>query len=237
MSSSTFDSLKDLHDSVNNLLRSPDIKGVLFHHEQDQEWIQKVSESSLKMLDSCGNTKDILSLVKGHIQQLRSTFHRASLGETENKLSAYCFQRKELKKQMLKRLKSLKQMKDTTTGGGCYDTPMDDNLIVVANVLKEVRETIIILLESIMLLMSMPNPNPKTTKTMMKCNGVLAVNVKFKRLNSLSPWEDCDVQALQSVIERMEAVESAMEDLEVELGCIFKRLMRTRVLLLNILTN
>ncbi|KAK1419713.1 hypothetical protein QVD17_28992 [Tagetes erecta] len=226
---STFESLRDLHDSVNNLLRAPDIKCVLSEHEHDQKWIQKISESTLKMLDSCGNTKDILSLVKGHIQQLRSTFYRASLGETENKvISTYCFQRKELRKQMLKRLKSLKRMKKVT--------PLDDNLIVVANVLKEVRETIVILLESIMLLMSMPNPNPKTTN-MMKCNGVLAVKVKFTRLNSLSPWEDCDVQAIQSAIERLEAVESAMEDLEVELGCIFKRLMRTRVLLLNILTN
>ncbi|MFS7994012.1 hypothetical protein Hanom_Chr12g01100851 [Helianthus anomalus] len=233
-------SLRDLHDTVNNLLRSSDIKGILSHHKQDQEWIQRVSESSLKMLDSCGNTKEILCLVKGHIQQLRTTFHRASLGETEKKLSEYCFQRKELRKQMLKRLKSLKQAKNTTTGGcGGQDTPVDDNLIVVANVLKEVRETIVILLESIMLLMSMPNPNPKTEKKMMmmKCNGIFTVKAKFTRLNSLSPWEDCDTQALQSAIERLEAVESAMEDLEVELGCIFKRLMRTRVLLLNILTN
>ncbi|KAD2393294.1 hypothetical protein E3N88_40271 [Mikania micrantha] len=235
MRSSTFESLRDMHDSVNNLLRSPDIKGVLSDYTHDQKLIQKVAESSLKMLDSCGNTKDILFMVKCHIQRLRSTFRRASHGETENKLSAYCFQRKELRKQMLKRLKSLKQMKNTTNThvGG------HDNLVVVANVLKEVRDTIVILLESIMLLMSMPNPNPNTTKTMVKCNGVMPVKVKLKftRLNSLSPWEDCDVQEIQSAIERLEAVESAMEDLEVELGCIFKRLMRTRVLLLNILTN
>lgn len=228
MPSSTFESLRDLHDSVNNLLRAPDIKGVLSQQEHNKKWIQNISESTLKMLDSCGNTKDILSLVKGHIQQLQCTFHRASLGESENKLSTYCFQRKEFRKQMLKRLKSLKQMKNTT--------PLDDNLIVVANVLNEVRETIVILLESIMLLMSMPNPNPKTSN-MAKCNGVLSVKMKFTRLNSLSPWEDCDVQEIRSAVERLEAVESAMEDLEVELGCIFKRLMRTRVLLLNILTN
>lgn len=136
---------------------------------------------------------------------------------------------------MLKRLNSLKKMKNTTsTFDGRHDTPVDDNLIVVAGVLKEVRETVVILLESLMLLMSMPNPNPQTSKNMIS---FLAAKVKFKRVNSLSPWEDCDVQALQSAMERLEAVESAMEDLEVELGCIYKRLMRTRVLLLNILTN
>lgn len=237
-SSSNFESLRDLHDSVNNLLRSPDFKRVLSHHKQDQKWVQMVSDSSLKMLDSCGTTKDILCHVKGHIQELQSRFRRVSLGETEMKLSEYRFQRKDMRKQMLKRLNSLKNMKNTITASGGHDTTIDDNLMVVANVLKEVRETIVILLESVMSLMSMPNPNPRTTKPMtISCNGVLAAKVKFTRVNSLTPWEDCDVQALQSAIERLEAVESAMEDLEVELGCIFQRLMRTRVLLLNILTN
>ncbi|KAL4575410.1 hypothetical protein LXL04_022253 [Taraxacum kok-saghyz] len=232
---SSFESLKDLHDSVNNLLHSPDMKRVLSHHKQDQKWVQKVSESSLKMLDSCGKTKDILSLVKGHIQELQSTFRRASHGEAEKKLSAYCFQRKELRKQMLNRLNS---MKKTNTGSTSHDdAPIDDNQIIIGDVLKEVRETIVILLESIMSLMSMPNPSPSPTKMMMNCNGVFSGKAKFRRVNSLSPWEDCDVQALQSAVERLEAVESAMEDLEVELECIFKRLMRTRVLLLNILTN
>ncbi|KAI3516998.1 hypothetical protein L1887_16203 [Cichorium endivia] len=238
MTCSSFKSLRDLHDSVNNLLRSPDIKRVLSYHKEDQKWVQKVSESSLKMLDSCGTTKDILTLVKGHIQELQSTFRRASLGETEKNLSAYGTQRKELRKQMLKRLNSLKMMKNTTIAGNGHNTPMDDNQLIVANVLKEVRETIIMLLESIMLLMSMPNPSPRTTpKLMIKCNGFLAAKGKFTRVNSLSPWEDCDVQTIQNAIERLEAVESAMEDLQVELECIFKRLMRTRVLLLNIQTN
>nr|XP_043619078.1 uncharacterized protein LOC122590964 [Erigeron canadensis] len=212
------------------------MKQILYQDKHDQEWVQKVSESSLKMLDSCGTIKDILCLVKGHIQELQSTFRRASLGESERKLTAYCFQRKEMRKQMLKRLNSLKKVNTCT--GGLDETPIDDNLMVVGNVMKQVRKTVVILLESIMLLMSMPNPSLKTTKKVINCNGAFAAKVKFTRVNSLSQWEDCDdVQTIQSAIERLEAVESAMEDLEVELGCIFKRLMRTRVLLLNILTN
>ncbi|XP_024960059.1 uncharacterized protein LOC112500724 [Cynara cardunculus var. scolymus] len=237
-----FYSLRDLHDSANDLLRSPTLKRALSDHHQDQTCVQKVSESSLKMLDSCGRTKDILFLVKAHIQELQSTFHRITLGETasaEKKFSAYHLHRKDLKKQMLKRLKSLKLTKNTTVSHG-YDALADDNLMVVANVLGEVRETIISLLESLMLLMSMPspnpNPNPKIRKSM-NCNGLVAAKAKLMRVNSLSPWEKCDVHGLRRAIERLEAVESAVEDLEVELECIFKRLIRTRVLLLNILSN
>ncbi|KAI3797288.1 hypothetical protein L1987_32544 [Smallanthus sonchifolius] len=194
-----------------------------------------VSESSLKMLDSCGRTKDILFLVKTHIQDLQSTFHQITLGETsstEKKFVAYHVHRKDLKKQMLKRLKSLKMTKSASMSTR-YD---DDNLMVVANVLSEVRETIISLLDSLMLLMSMPNPNPKARKSM-NPNGFVQVKAKFMRLNSLSPWEKCDTHAVRQAIERLEAVESVVEDLEVELECIFKRWIRTRVLLLNILSN
>ena len=136
---------------------------------------------------------------------------------------------------MLKRLKSLKLTKNTTTSNG-YDD--DHNLVVVANVLGEVRETIISLVESLMLLMSMPSPNPNTkTRKSMHSNGFIAAKAKFMRVNSLSRWEKCEVHAVRRAIERLEAVESAVEDLEVELECIFKRLIRTRVLLLNILSN
>ncbi|KAF5767211.1 hypothetical protein HanRHA438_Chr14g0631681 [Helianthus annuus] len=235
MSVLNFFSLKDLQDSTNDLLHSPQLKTSLSRHEQGQTCLQMVSDSSLKMLDSCGRTKDILFLVKTHIQDLQSTFHRITLGETsstEKKFVAYHHHRKDLRKQMLKRLKSLKITKNTSTSNK-YD---DDNLMVVVNVLGEVRETIISLLDSLMLLMSMPNPNPKARNSM-NSNGFVQVKAKFMRMNSLSPWEKCDVHAVRCAIERLEAVESAVEDLEVELECIFKRLIRTRVLLLNILSN
>ncbi|KAI3724560.1 hypothetical protein L2E82_36341 [Cichorium intybus] len=236
MSILKFYSLRDMHDSANDLLRSPSLKRALSHHQQNQTSVINVSESSLKMLDSCGRTKDILFLVKAHIQELQSTFRRITLGETslaEKKFSAYHIHRKDLKKQMLKRLKSLKITKNTTTSNG-YD---DNNITVVANVLGEVRETIISLVESLMLLMSMPSPNPNpTTRKSIHSNGLIVAKAKFMRVNSLTPWEKCEVHAVRRAIERLEAVESAVEDLEVELECIFKRLIRTRVLLLNILS-
>ncbi|XP_076932058.1 uncharacterized protein LOC143597434 [Bidens hawaiensis] len=238
MSTLNFFCLKDLHDSTNDLLHSPQLKSTLSRHQQGQTRLQIVSESSLKMLDSCGRTKDILFLVKTHIQDLQSTFHRITLGETsstEKKFSVYHHHRKDLKKQMLKRLKSLKMTKNTSTSNGNDDDDVD-NLMVVTNVLGEVRETIISLLDSLMLLMSMPNPNPKARNSMNN-NGFGQVKAKFMRMNSLSPWEKCDAHAVRCAIERLEAVESAVEDLEVELECIFKRLIKTRVLLLNILSS
>lgn len=226
-----FAALRDLHNSANNLLHSQKTKKILLRHQQEK-LIHEVSEASLRMLDACGNTKDVLLLVKDHIQQLQSTFRKASVGEkpVENKFGAYYLDRKNLKKQMLKRLGSFKRMKKTTISNEM--SPIYHNLLVVVSVLKEVRQTTMSMLESLMFLMSMPSPN--SSQIMWNKRVFL---YKFMRVNSLSPWEKCDAKKLQGASERLEAVEIAMEDLEVELDCILRRLIKTRVLLLDILTN
>ncbi|XP_060170926.1 uncharacterized protein LOC132601890 [Lycium barbarum] len=228
-----FDALRDLHDSANNMLHSPVIKQEIAHQGQEK-WAHEVSETSLRMLDVCGTTKDVLLLVKDHVHDLKSTFRRISVGEnatTENKFTPFQCHRKKLKKEMLKRLHSLKGMKNNTK---CIDSSssIDDknNLMVVVNVLREVRVATMSILESLMALMSMPSPNT-TRKTSKGYFGS-----KLLRVNSLSSWEKCDAMTLQCANKRLEAVELAIEDLEGELECIIRRLIRTRVSLLNLLT-
>ncbi|KAK2995114.1 hypothetical protein RJ640_020754 [Escallonia rubra] len=226
MSRPNFDALRDLHNSANDMLHSPVIKRVLVHH-QHEKWVTEVSEASLRMLDICGTTRDVLLLVKDHLQELQSAFRRVNVGETaaEDRFASHRVHRKVLRKEMLKRLRLLKGMKSQLI----TLLPDDHNLTVVVNVLREVRMTTMSIVESLMALMAMPGPMQKTNK------GSFAS--KFTRVNSLSFWEKCDATALHSAHKRLEAVEMAIEDLEVELDCIFRRLIRTRVSLLNLLTN
>lgn len=220
-----FDALRELHNFANDLLHSPITKRALVHHQQEK-YVHEVSEASLGMLDVCGTTKDVLLLVKDHLHELQSTFRRISLGETavENKFAAYCTHRKKLKKEMLSCLRLLKGMKTN-----CISQIDDHNLVVVVNVLREVRVTTICIVESLMSLMSMPNPICKSNRGSFRS--------KFMRVNSLSLWENCDTTMFEFGNKRLEAVEIVMEDLEVELECIFRRLICTRVSLLNILTT
>ncbi|XP_016474874.2 uncharacterized protein LOC107796595 [Nicotiana tabacum] len=225
-----FDALKDLHDSANDMLNHSPVE---IAHQGQEKWTHEVSETSLRMLDVCGTTKDVLLLVKDHVHDLKSTFRRNSVGENataENKFAPYYCHRKKLKKEMLKRLHSLKGMKNNK----CIDfssSSLDNknNLMVVVNVLREVRVATISILESLMSLMSMPSPNTRKTN-----KGYFGS--KLMRVNSLSSWEKCDAMTLQCANKRLGAVEMAIEDLEGELECIIRRLIRTRVSLLNILT-
>ncbi|KAL8150054.1 uncharacterized protein LOC141706458 [Apium graveolens] len=225
-----FEALKELHNTANNLLHSPVIKQTLVSHQQEKH-VNEVSEASLCMLDACGNTKDVLLLVKDHLQELQSTFRRISIGETaatENKLSGFCVYRKKLRKELLNCSRTLKGMKNNEImHSDLYS--IDQNLGVVVNVLREVRATNVSIVESLMSLMSMPSPVCKSNRGSFRS--------KFMRVNSLSLWKNCDMKTFQTGNRILEAVETAIEDLEVELDCIFRRLIRTRVSLLNIFTT
>ncbi|KAL3500998.1 hypothetical protein ACH5RR_035447 [Cinchona calisaya] len=223
-----FVAVKDLQDLANDLLHSPILKKTIFNHGQEK-WVHEISEASLKMLETCGNTRDVLLFAKDHLHDLQSAFRRSG-----NKFSTYSHERKKLKKAMLRRLNSLKEMKNKCINSDINVTSINQNLKIVVNVLREVRMTIMVIVESLMsLIMSIPN-NPNRP---MKSNKGFFESKLLTRVDSLSFWENCDRSTLQETSKRLEAVEIAIEDLEQELDCIFKRLIQTRVLLLNILTT
>ncbi|KAJ8538166.1 hypothetical protein K7X08_014706 [Anisodus acutangulus] len=217
-----FDALRDLHDSANDLLHSPVMKREIAHQGQEK-WVHEVSETSLKMLEVCATTNDVLLLVKDHIHDLKSTFRRIRFGDNKFAVSFHG-QRKKLKKEILKRLHSLKGMKSSKLS---LASDSKNNLMVVVSVLREVKLATMSIVES---LMSMPSPNNK------KLSKGYSFGSKLMRVNSLSSWGKCDAMTLQCVNKRLEAVEIVIEDLGGELECIIRGLIRTRVSLLNILT-
>ncbi|PHU21062.1 hypothetical protein BC332_12213 [Capsicum chinense] len=214
-----FDALRDLHDSANDLLHSPMIKREIAHQGREK-WVHEVSETSLKMLEVCATTKDVLLLVKDHLHDLKSTFRRISFGDNNKFTVSFHCQRKKLKKEILKRLHSLKGMKSSKLSSGSSKSSDDkNNLMVVVNLLREVKVATMSIVESLMSLVSMPSPNSK------KSNKGYIVELKLMRENSFSSWEKCDTLTLQCVNKRLEAVEIAIEDiLEGELECIIRRL-------------
>ncbi|KAK6277853.1 hypothetical protein POUND7_018176 [Theobroma cacao] len=229
MANLNFNALRDLHNSANDLLHSPTIKRTLVHQGQEK-WVHQVSEASLRMLDVCGISRDVLLLVKEHVQDLQFTLRRVSTDEADigTKIAAYNRYAKKLKKETLKCLHSLKGMRNKSITSDIL-SPIDDNLMMVVDVMREVRVTAISVVEPLLSLISIPWLERKSAK------GSFAS--KFVRSSCQSLYDISDEMALQSANKRLEAVEITVEDLEAELECIFRRLIQTRVLLLNILTN
>ncbi|KAL0351671.1 UNVERIFIED_CONTAM: hypothetical protein Scaly_1555800 [Sesamum calycinum] len=221
-----FNSLSELHDSVNNLLHSPDIKLEIIHQGQEK-WAHQVSEASLKMADSCAAAKDLLLLAKAHLQNLQSAFRRIAASTADHcSFAPHRLPRKQLKKAILKRLNSLKGMKSTFAA-----PPEDPSLVVVVNLLKEVRATTALIVRSLLSLIAIPNPDSGH-----KQDPVFRIKY-LTRADSFTTWEKCDMSNIRTMIKRLEEVEIVVEDMEAELERMFRRLIRTRASLLNILTT
>lgn len=225
-----FDSLRDLHNSANHLLHSPIFQQSFLHRGQEK-WLHEVSEASLRMLDVCGISKDIILLVKEHLQDLQFTLRKVSITGEDNvgeKIAAYNNIQKKLKKETSKCLRTLKAIKHK-----CFISDVkDENLMVVVEVLKEVKVTAVSMVESLLSLICIPWLNQKASK------GSFPFKLMILMSNQSMCEEDLwDEAAVQSASKRLEAVELAIEDLEDELECMFRRLIQTRVSLLNILTS
>ncbi|XP_050214076.1 uncharacterized protein LOC126665348 [Mercurialis annua] len=227
MSLPNFTALRELHNSANNLLHSPEIQKILINQKQEK-LVQQLCDASLTMLDVCGISKDVILLVKEHLLDLQFTLRRKIVNQPNinAKISAYNHYRKKLRKETMKCLNSLKGMQSKSLGFAVKST-VDHKLMVVVEVLREVRVITISIVESLLSLISIPWLDRKST------TGSFGFRSKlFKVLDDF-----CDETALQSANKRLEAVEIAIEDLEVELECISRRLIQTRVSLLNLLTN
>ncbi|KAH7523429.1 uncharacterized protein LOC107419770 [Ziziphus jujuba] len=223
-----FEALKDLHNTANDLLHmySPIVQQAIVDHRQEK-WVSEVSEASLRMLDVCGISKDVLLLVKQHLQDLQLTLRRVGESDIGDKVAAYNCYRKKLNKETVKCLNSLKGMKIKSIIS--ETAPVDHNLTLVVDVLREVRVTTISIVESLLSLIAIPWLDRKSSKR--------SFASKFMRVSGQSLYDICDEMAVQSANKRLEAVEITIEYLEVELECMFRRLIQTRVGLLNVLTK
>ena len=125
---------------------------------------------------------------------------------------------------MVKWLQSLKGMKKKKKKkimeSDRVSVVVDDNLVAVGNVLGEVRETTISIVDSLKSLLSIPRT---------KCGSSLGL--KLMRMSNQGSV--CDLGYDEKTFE---AVEMAIDDIGFELDCIFRRLIQTRVSLLNILS-
>lgn len=240
MAGPNFEALRILHNSANELLHSPMIQQALVQHSQEK-WVHEVSEASLILLEVCSISKDVVLLVKEHLQDLQFTLRRVtSSGEEDigSKIIAYNFYRNKLKKETLKCLNSLKgrhPIKNKSSNFSSELCPIDHNLTLVVDVLRQVRVTTVSIVETLLSLISIPWLDQKPTST--SRTAAFKFMSKFMRARGRRVHDLCDATAIHSANKRLDAVEIAIQDLQVELECMFRRLIHTRVALLNILTN
>ncbi|KAK9748493.1 hypothetical protein RND81_02G061400 [Saponaria officinalis] len=217
--------------------------------------VQEVSEASLKMLDLCGTTRELFNLAKEELQELQQQIFRKAKIEESN-FEAHILDRlnkKKLKKEhykinsysrrtrcdgelmtshVVKSLRIIKEIKSKYFT--CDLSEIDHSLIcLTVHVLRKVREATISFLESYYLLL-----HCQLLRTITIIHSQTPLALKFMPMKCpRNLLERCDSMEVFMANKKLGEVMKDVEKLETEFESIMRRLMQTRVLLLNVLTN
>ncbi|KAL0314471.1 UNVERIFIED_CONTAM: hypothetical protein Sangu_2291500 [Sesamum angustifolium] len=108
-------SLRDLHESIDNLIQMPSVQQAL-SQGQGENWVNELLEESLRLVDLCGFSRDVVCSTKESIQDLESSIRR-NRGEnaTRDDINAYVASRKKINKMVNKCIKNLKSFNQSAT--------------------------------------------------------------------------------------------------------------------------
>ncbi|OVA11240.1 Protein of unknown function DUF241 [Macleaya cordata] len=249
--------LAELYNSFEDVLSLPLTKQALANNHQNKELVDEILDGSVRLLDIISTVKDILASMKEQVQDLQSAIRRkSSAGEINNKVGAYICFRKKVKKDISKCIVALKRM------GNLYCEPSpsleQDHLSMVVRLLSEVRVITISIFQHLLSFISASKPMKARngrwaliSKLMHKgrvaCEGehestmseVEIVDVAiFDAISAgKASSKDTEMEKLQAAQKWLEKLENGIEGLEAESEFTFRRLIQSRVSLLNIFSN
>ncbi|KAL3641080.1 hypothetical protein CASFOL_016048 [Castilleja foliolosa] len=218
-------SLRDLHDNINNMIQMPSIQQAL-SLEQGQTWINELLDGSLRLVDLCGFSRDIVQLTKESVQDLESSIRRRS-----EDINAYVASRKKIIKMVNKCNKNLKSSSNQDS------TPLP----TIGTMLKEAETLDFSILKSVLMLLSGENNNKKSWSLLSKftqnSSTVHSELVQAEDLCSLNIHKSLKSIDSKNMLNQLKTSEMTIQEVEEGLDALFRSLVKTRVSLLNVLSH
>ncbi|ESQ50808.1 hypothetical protein EUTSA_v10023068mg [Eutrema salsugineum] len=209
------DSLQELHESLDKLIRLPVTQHALAQ-DKNKKAVEQLLDGSLKILDLCNISKDALSQMKESLMEIQSILRRKR-GDLSGEVKKYLASRKSLKKTFQKVQKPLKVAQDGESFA----------------IFEEAEAVTIALFDSIFSYMSGSKNwgkwsvvsklmNKKIVIFEAQANEFTRVDSKFQSENTLK-------------IEDVQILVSCIQDLEDGVESLSKSLVKYRVSVLNTL--
>ncbi|KAL7155597.1 hypothetical protein ABFS83_03G086200 [Erythranthe nasuta] len=218
-------SLTNLHEGINDLIQMPSIQQTL----SQGNWINELLEGSLKLVDLCSLSREIVSLTKESVQDLESSIRRNKAeAATSADVSAYVASRKKITKMVNKSIKNLKSFNHKST--------TDNDLLTM---LKETESHDLSVLKSVLILLSGENEKSSwslLSKFTAQNNRVYSESVA-EDLSSLNIQKSTKNMDSKNMLKQLKSSEMTIQELEQGLEALFKSLVKTRVSLLNVLSH
>ncbi|XP_050899403.1 uncharacterized protein LOC127106158 [Lathyrus oleraceus] len=237
--------MQDLHDCIDKLLQLP-IQQQTLVQECNEKCVDELLEGSLRILDICSIAKDFLLLSTENIHELQSIIRRRRGNETGFTVEGakYMAFRKNMKKQIRKKLVNLRSLKNDLISSSSNNK--ENNSLPMLRFLKEAEAVTLSSLEHLLLFICDPKGHSKNGRW-----SAISKLMHSKRVvcdsqdSDTNEFEKVDA-ALSSLISHkslstencpMEDLEMCIQDLEIGVEQISRKLIRNRVSLLNIFNH
>ncbi|KAK7367229.1 hypothetical protein VNO80_09238 [Phaseolus coccineus] len=240
--------LSDLYISLEDLLNMASTQKLISHH-QGEKCMEELMDGSVRILDICDITRDTMLQIKKNVQVLHSAIRRRKGDSSiERIIAEYNLFSKKMKKNAKKLITSLKQMERKFGVSPLLD--QDQQLVSLIRMLREVIGLNMSVFQSLLAFLTVPASKSKATKWLLVAKlmhkGVITCEENTENSNefqcveaSLSNLlnEGTNVARMQAAHERLGALENELESIENGLESLFRRMVRTRACLLNIMTQ
>ncbi|XVF68035.1 hypothetical protein PTKIN_Ptkin10aG0170600 [Pterospermum kingtungense] len=238
--------LGDLLDYFDKFLLLPQTQQAL-SRDCNEKLADELLDGLLLLLDVCGTAEDVLSEAKEHTQELQSMLRRRRGDEFElsKEVAEYLASRKKAKKVIDKVLKDLK------TKSNCSDKGNDNTTIV--DMSRQIQGLILSTLQSLLFCISglktqsrlsswtlvsnlMTSKHVACGEEAMERNEFEKVDAALDTLLGHKAKKSCNLR-IENFRTELGKLEMCIEDLEEELECLHRGLIKARVSLLNILNH
>ncbi|KAB2051118.1 hypothetical protein ES319_A12G034200v1 [Gossypium barbadense] len=217
--------LQDLHECVDVLLQFPLTQQAL-DQEKQREMVEELLDGSLMLLDVCTTAKDALLQTKECTRELQSILRRRRGAEgLANDFRKYLTSRKAMKKEICKALKNLKHIQNKLS------TPGENGAVI--SVLRDVEAVTISVLESSRspLVSKLMHQKKVTCEEEQKANEILSAEAAVR-----SCTKSENMKHVENVQKELQGSELSIQDLEEGLETLSRRMIKTRVTVLNIIS-
>ncbi|CAG7886226.1 unnamed protein product [Brassica rapa] len=239
--------LEELYNCTEEFLKMGSTQRVM--SSDGSEFMEEMLDGSLRLMDICNISRDLMVETHEHVRGVQSCVRRKKVagGGTDQldvAVSGYVRFRKNMRKETKKLLGSLKKFdgESCSSSSGVSDGQQDEHLAAVIDAMRRVVSVSVSVLKSFLEFLSGRQSNIKSNNLKSKlafvlkkkkCNIEDATN-ELERLDSAIRGDSCSRDDIQ---EKLEEVEMSIGGFEKSLEGLFRRLIRTRASLLNIISH
>ncbi|XP_034684156.1 uncharacterized protein LOC117913324 [Vitis riparia] len=235
--------LEELYNCMDELLSLPSTQQALSLH-QHEKWVNELLDGPVSLLDICGTARDVISQFKENVGDLQSALRRRK-GDVciEISINNYICSRKKMNKDAKKFLAAMKKDNKSPL------LDQEHQLSTMIRVFREVNIMSISIFQSLLLLLSTPvlKSRPSRWSLVSKFMHKGAVSCEESAENTelesvdlalgVLSSEEAKLETMQIALKGVEALEVSIEGLEKGLERMFRRLVKTRASLLNIISH